>query len=145
MNIRTATKRDRDILCELIISLFLIEEDFTVNSEKQLRGIDMLLADNRSVILVAEEDNRVIGMVTCQLLISTAEGAYSGLVEDMVVHKDFRGKGIGTKLIEASIAWAKSQGATRVQLLADRTNSRALDFYNKNGWSETKMFALRHY
>jgi hypothetical protein len=35
------------------------------------------------------------------------------------------------------------QGMTRLQLLADKSNSPALAFYTRQGWQSTQLFALR--
>lgn len=36
---------------------------------------------------------QVVGMITVQKLISTAEGGYVGLVEDVIIEPEVRGKG----------------------------------------------------
>ena len=92
---------------------------------------------------VAEVEGAVVGMGTAQLLISTAEGGVGALVEDIVVDTQWRGRGIGRKLVAALERWALDHGATRLQLLADRTNFSALDFYDRIGWRPTRMICLR--
>lgn len=39
--------------------------------------------------------------------------------------------------------WARDRGVTRLQLLADLTNARALDFYDHLGWQSTRLICLR--
>jgi GNAT superfamily N-acetyltransferase len=46
-------------------------------------------------------------------------------------------------LLHAAVDWAREQGATRIQLLADSRNVPALIFYRKQGWKQTNMIALR--
>jgi GNAT superfamily N-acetyltransferase len=82
-------------------------------------------------------------MASIQTLISTAEGGPVGLVEDVVVAKSWRGRGIGQNLLEALGDWARQHGLTRLQLLADRHNRNALDFYAKDGWQPTALICLR--
>jgi GNAT superfamily N-acetyltransferase len=82
-------------------------------------------------------------MVSAQLVISTAEGAPSAWVEDMVVRADCRGEGLGRALLEALLAWAADQGATRAQLLVDLDNAPALGYYQHLGWQATKLAARR--
>ncbi len=82
-------------------------------------------------------------MVTVQLVVSTAEGGASGLLEDMVVQEEARGGGIGARLLQAAEGWAFERGATRIQLLADRMNLPALRFYRRMGWSGTQLVCLR--
>ncbi len=94
-------------------------------------------------MLVAERAGAVIGMVTAQLVVSTAEGGASAWVEDMVVAAPERGRGVGRRLLEAIEAWATARGASRLQLLADRENAPALAFYARLGWSPTRLVCLR--
>jgi GNAT superfamily N-acetyltransferase len=82
-------------------------------------------------------------MCTAQSLVSTAEGAMVALVEDLVVDVRYRGMGIGLKLMSAVESWARKHGMPRMQLLADRTNFSALDFYDKLGWCPTRLICLR--
>ncbi len=145
VSIRPAREQDLDRLVGLLRLLFAIEEDFDIDAAKQRRGLALLLGDERACVLVAEQDGEVVGMCTGQLVISTAEGGSSMLVEDVVVAPDQRGNGIGRSLMAALIAWAKSRGVTRMQLLADKNNSPALAFYDRIGWGTTAMICLRRH
>lgn len=142
--IRRAAASDIDALVALLNELFSIEEDFTPDESRQRRGLGLLLESPETrCALVAEADGQVAGMCTAQLVISTAEGGPSALVEDVVVTKAFRGKGIGKQLTAAIGAWAASVGCTRMQLLADQNNDPALRFYQKLGWTRTQLVCLR--
>lgn len=142
--IRGATPADLERLVRLLETLFSIEADFRPDSERQRRGLALMLAEpERRVVLVAEREGAVVGMVTAQLVVSTAEGGPSALVEDMVVESAERGRGIGRRLLSAAEAWAAARGATRLQLLADRENAPALGFYGRAGWRPTRLVCLR--
>ncbi len=82
-------------------------------------------------------------MVSAQLVISTAMGAPSAWIEDMVVLGQFRGQGVGTALLEKAKEWAKSKGAKRIQLVADADNTSALDFYKNLDWQPTRLFTWK--
>lgn len=142
--LRPARPEDLDALVRLLAQLFALEQDFTPDEARQRRGLAMLLErPGSAAVLVAEKDGRVAGMVTAQLVVSTAEGALSALVEDMVVDEAERGGGLGRLLLHGIEAWAARLGATRLQLLADRDNAPALAFYARLGWSPTRLVALR--
>jgi len=143
--IGTARIQDIPALQSLLTALFSIETDFRSDAELQRRGLAMLLEDrDRAVVLVARDAGGLaVAMASAQLVISTAEGAPSAWIEDVVVREDFRGKGIGEALVSALCAWAHDRGATRAQLLADRTNEAALEFYRRGGWTETRLGAWR--
>lgn len=144
INIRNARHSDIPVLIELLKALFTIEEDFVFDEEKQRRGLQLMLDDKENrCILTAECDNQVIGMISGQVMISTAEGGLSVMVEDVVIKEDYRGQGIGSRLIKAMESWATEKGALRMQLLADMNNSSALEFYKKLKWNSTKLICLQ--
>ncbi len=41
------------------------------------------------------------------------------------------------------VSWSVKRGLTRLQLLADRNNRPALDFYRRIGWRSTQLICLR--
>jgi ribosomal protein S18 acetylase RimI-like enzyme len=145
VHIRNAQRSDMDAMVDLLEVLFSIEDDFSVDKARQRRGLKLMLDGclKHRCIKVAEVNGKVIGMCTAQTLISTAEGGIVALVEDVVVDLQFRDRGIGRKLMESIEDWSRSRGATRMQLLADRTNFSALDFYDKIGWLPTQLICLR--
>jgi GNAT superfamily N-acetyltransferase len=145
LRIRPARHDDLEAMVTLLQALFAIEEDFVPDPDRQRRGLIRFLdgCSKHRCIMVAQSVNQVIAMATLQILISTAEGGPVGLVEDVVVQEDFRGKGIGRRLMAALAAWSAERGLLRLQLLADRTNFSALDFYNKSGWLPTRLICLR--
>lgn len=128
----------------LLRQLFELEADFRPDEARQRRGLALMLEEpERRGVLVAERGRAVVGMVTAQLVVSTAEGAPSALVEDMVVDASERGRGVGAALLRAIEAWAHARGATRLQLLADRENAPAIAFYGRMGWTRTRLVCLR--
>jgi len=141
--IRLARLGDLDRLVVLLGELFAIEADFSSDTERQKRGLLLMLDSSQACVLVAEAEGTVIGMATGQLTISTAEGGPALLVEDVVVAKDWRGFGIGRRLLIELGGWATSRNACRLQLLADRNNVAGLDFYRKLGWRSTELICLR--
>ncbi len=141
--IRRATAADLESMVELLAELFAIETDFAIDTVKQRKGLIILLRTRTASLWVAQHAQQIVGMVSAQLNISTAEGALSALLEDLFVRSEFRREGIGTRLLQAAINWAECKGAKRVQLLADQHNQRALEFYRNAGWSATHMTALR--
>jgi ribosomal protein S18 acetylase RimI-like enzyme len=143
--IRDARPDDLEALVALLEALFSIEEDFDVDEARQRRGLSMMLdgCGKHRCVKVAEADGRVVGMCSAQMLISTAMGGWGAMVEDMVVAAPHRGEGIGRQLMDAIVHWARARGLTRLQLLADRTNFSALDFYDRMGWHPTRLICLR--
>jgi GNAT superfamily N-acetyltransferase len=143
--IRPAKTADIPSLCSLLSELFLIESDFSPDSQKQAKGLSLILTDRSgsAAVLVAEKEDEIVGMCSVQTLISTAEGGPAGFVEDLVVRKDCRGNGIGSRLLSEILTWCDTKGISRVQLLRDSDNNNALTFYAANGWRSTKLVCMR--
>lgn len=142
--VRPARAADLDSLVELLRVLFSIEQDFVFDASRQRRGLAMMLDNPLGCLLVAEvAEGRVVGMCSGQLLVSTAEGEHSLLVEDVVVDEQWRGRGVGRLLMRAMGQWGGDNGVSRLQLLADRNNGPALAFYRRLGWMGTELICLR--
>jgi len=82
-------------------------------------------------------------MVTILFTVSTAEGDRAAWLEDMVVHPDCRGRGIGRRLLNHALAEAKMAGCTRITLLTDGENHRAMRFYSRAGFVRSAMTPFR--
>jgi len=141
----SALHSDISELSALLTLLFTIEQDFNPDLAKQQQGLKLLLQNpvTANICVARNSAGKVIGMVTAQLVISTAQGAASAWVEDMVVAAEYRGRGIGKALLNTAQAWAKSQGATRLQLLVDTSNSEGLAYYAHLNWQSTQLQARR--
>jgi len=132
-------------LVHLLSVLFSIERDFNPDISKQQKGLQLILENKATAIIqvARNKTGKVIGMVSAQLVISTAEGASSAWVEDMVIDATYRGQGIGKQLLENVGVWAKNKGATRAQLLVDIENIDAIGYYAHLHWETTQLQARR--
>ncbi|WP_309398760.1 GNAT family N-acetyltransferase [Cerasicoccus maritimus] len=139
MAIRLAQESDLNALVELLRQLTKVERDFAFNAEKQRTGLKLLLDKPDAYILVAEVSGVVAAMATIQELISTTEGGVVGLIEDVVVHYSFRGKGVGRQMMDHLKATAEVKGYHRLQLLADMHNPPAEAFYQKQNYRPTSL------
>lgn len=84
-------------------------------------------------------------MCSIQTLISTAEGGKVGILEDLIVDKDFREKSIGSKLLSEVEKYCKENNILRLTLLADKDNKGAVGFYNSKNWKFTNLIVLRKF
>lgn len=144
MDIRTAVLADIPALCSLLDQLFAQEAEFSPDRAAQERGLSEIIRNAATgEILVACEFGRIIGMVNLLYTVSTALGAPAALLEDMVVDTAARDRGLGTQLLEAAIATAKSRGCRRITLLTDADNADAQRFYARQGFARSSMIPLR--
>jgi GNAT superfamily N-acetyltransferase len=139
-----ATANDLPQLADLLAELFTLESDFQPERDKQLRGLRLILENpDLGKLFALRIGGEVAGMANALITVSTAEGGRVLLLEDVIVRREHRGGGLGRRLVEHVLAWAREQGMTRITLLADRDNRAALDFYRRLGFEPSHMTVLR--
>jgi GNAT superfamily N-acetyltransferase len=144
VNIEFASADDLPSLADLLAELFTLEADFQPDRNKQLAGLKLILDHpDMGRLFVLRVEGKVAGMANALITISTAEGRRVLLLEDVIVKSTHRGAGLGRRLVEHVLAWAKAEGISRVTLLADKDNASALGFYQQLGFKPSAMSVLR--
>ena len=142
--VEPATLEDTEVLTTLLTTLFHEEEDFVPDRDKQMHGIQLILEQpNRGRIFVVRNEHTIIGMVNLLFTISTAEGGFVILMEDVVVHPDHRGQHYGSMLIEYVIQFAKDKDFRRITLLTDKISEQSQRFFQRYGFVHSKMIPMR--
>jgi GNAT superfamily N-acetyltransferase len=142
--IEPATEADLDELSELLGELFSHESDFHPDKEKQLRGLRLIFEQpSRGRVFVLRRNGVIVGMINLLFTISTAEGGFVILLEDLVVHTQFQGQGYGNKLLEHAIDFAKKKNFLRITLLTDRPENVAQSFFRRHGFIDSSMIPMR--
>jgi GNAT superfamily N-acetyltransferase len=142
--IEPAIAEDLDELSGLLGELFSEESDFRPNKEKQLRGLRLIFEQpNRGRVFVLRRDRLIVGMINLLFTISTAEGGFVILLEDLVIHKEYRGHGYGSMLLDYAIEFARQKNFKRITLLTDRPELRSQSFFRKHGFYESPMLPMR--
>ena len=98
-----------------------------------------LFGDSLSAFIVAEEDQKIVGMLIAQVRQGLPYTAteMSGYIRDVAVTKDFREIGIGRELVEAGVDFLKSKNVEYIDLITGSTNNISNDFRKKMGFKET--------
>jgi GNAT superfamily N-acetyltransferase len=142
--IEPATEVDLDELSEMLGGLFAQEGDFRPDKEKQLRGLRLIFEQpSRGRVFVLRRNGAIVGMINLLFTISTAEGGFVMLLEDLVIHKQYQGKGYGSRLLQHAIDFAKQKNFLRVTLLTDRPENAAQEFFRHHGFVESSMIPMR--
>jgi len=142
--IEPATEADLDELSEMLGGLFSQEGDFRPDKEKQLRGLRLIFEQpSRGRVFVLRRNGAIVGMINLLFTISTAEGGFVILLEDLVIHKQYQGKGYGSKLLQHAIDFAKQKNFLRITLLTDRPENLAQEFFRHHDFVESSMIPMR--
>jgi GNAT superfamily N-acetyltransferase len=142
--IEPATEADLDELSEMLGGLFAQESDFRPDKDKQLRGLRLVFEQpSRGRVFVLRRDGAIVGMINLLFTISTAEGGFVILLEDLVIHQQFQAHGYGSKLLNHAIEFAREKNFLRITLLTDRPENQAQEFFRKHGFHESSMIPMR--
>src|SRR3954462_9550680 len=138
--IEPATEADLDELSKMLGELFSQESDFRPDKDKQLRGLRLIFEEpSRGRVFVLRRNRVIVGMINLLFTISTAEGGFVMVLEDLVVHNEFRGHGYGSMLLQHAIEFAKQKNFLRITLLTDRPEIKSQELFRRFGFYESSM------
>jgi N-acetylglutamate synthase-like GNAT family acetyltransferase len=144
--IEPATIEDLPLLTELLMDLFTQESDFRPNHANQMRGLRLILEQpSRGRIFVLRSPHQIIGMINLLFTISTAEGGFVIILEDLIIDNSFRRQGMGSELLNYAINYAKQKNFLRITLLTDRMSDSSIEFFEKHGFQRSDMVPMRLY
>ena len=108
-----------------------------------LQSLEALVQSPSSELWVAKEGNAIVGMATLNFLQRVM--GLVGYVDDVVVDAQHRGKGFGTKLLEAVIESARARGAGELALTSRPSREEANKLYQKLGFKlkETNSYRMK--
>lgn len=92
-------------------------------------------AEAQQAMYIAELDGMPAGCAYLVTLVDYFNLNPHAHLSVLAVSADAEGQGVGTALIDRSIAWAKERGSDRLTLSALVTNARARGLYERKGFS----------
>ena len=98
---------------------------------------------NKQFIYVAEDNQKIVGFITGEIL--SKKEWYTvqlGTINNLFVLEEYRGKGIGKKLMETMMDAFKEKGINNFELYALNNNENALKFYEKLGFRKYNVQML---
>jgi GNAT superfamily N-acetyltransferase len=114
-----------------------IYEDTTIGGEHPENYFDKHLAVvGPNQIWVAEQDSQVLGFVGLVLKGEEAE------VEPLIVNSRYRGKGIGTRLIQKAVSEARARGVRLLNVKPVARNLKTIQFFHEHGFTNLGFIEL---
>lgn len=92
-------------------------------------------ADSNQYLMIVESDKEIIG--TCHLTIMpslTFIGSTRMQIEAVRISQKYRNQGIGKRMINEAIEWAKLNSASIIQLTTNKKRTKAKNFYESIGF-----------
>ena len=148
LNFRKATKNDIPNLVALLADdeLGSQREDSSIPvNQRYLDSFDSIDKDPNNELTVVESNGELVGMLQLTFIpYLTHTGSWRCLIEGVRISRNYRGQGMGTRLINWSIERATEMKCSIVQLTSDKQRPDALRFYESLGFQAThEGFKLR--
>lgn len=144
MNVRKARVEDFTSIHKLILELAIFEKapnEVITTPDTLYKAIDQ--QPNWVFAWVCEDANEIIGAAVCYLRYSTWKGITLYL-EDLIVTQSKRRNGVGSKLLDEVILFAKQKGYSRVSWQVLDWNTDAIDFYENYKISKDNQWVNIH-
>ena len=106
------------------------------------KDLEAIVNSDTTLLFMAEEENEILGTLT--LVFNKIPTGDKLWIEDVVVDNSARGKGVGVKLLQFSITYAKRQGIKSINLTSSPERVAANNLYQKLGFMqrETNVYRL---
>lgn len=86
-------------------------------------------------IYVATKNSSAVGAFALLIMDNLGhQGASSGIVEDLVVHEEVRGQGIGKQMMEFAMLKCQERGCYKISLSSNLQREQAHKFYEALGY-----------
>jgi ribosomal protein S18 acetylase RimI-like enzyme len=145
---RAAVLEDREELEEIFLEELRFHKDLLpdiFNIPKEIITTDWLrniIDDENWSFLVFEYDGGLAGAIIYKVMESPEDVILKkrrfGYIEEMIVKEEFRGRGIGKRMVEVVSEDLRSKGITDIELDVWEKNENALGFYRKNGFIDMR-------
>ena len=111
-----------------------LEEDF-----------ELILNNTSTILFAIIEEEKMIGFMNIQCFYSIWSHGKVFFLDDFFIEENFRRKGYGEKALKDLQKYAKKSGIKRIQLMAENTNPRAIEFYRKHKFNEQEIHLFLKY
>lgn len=139
--VREVIKEDLEEVLQLY--LYLHEKSVPERSEHLISTWNQIVEDENHHLIVNIIDNKIISSCVCVIIPNlTRDVRPYALVENVVTHKDYRGKGYATECLNYAKDIALKQNCYKMMLLTGSKEQKTLDFYQNAGYNSTDKTAF---
>ncbi len=145
-SIRQATFQDVALLQKLNQEVFVdnykYDNDLMMDwalGESGKNYFTKAVSSTESACFIAEIDNEAVGYLSIGYKRTPFRKSRYLEVENIGVSPEFRSKGVGAMLIKKAKDWAKEHGYQRLAVSSYFQNTKAIEFYKRNGFSEMDL------
>jgi len=140
--IRHAGPGDEPAVVELVQQLALTFDLPTPIDEHYVRHF---LASPVSDVLLADDDDATVGLLSYAIVPGLFHAADSGLIESLVITEGHRGEGIGRLLLQTAVRLFEEAGCAEISVSAAAANEAAQKLYFDAGLTEASVLLEKHF
>lgn len=146
ISILEATEADLPAIEALLVELINTMDNPQGFTTPRLRdNCRFLINRTNSHLLVAKIGEIMVGLINFSLHQTATAPGMSGLIDELIVSKDYRGQGIGQKLVSAAINKCRQLGCCEIGVITGEVNTKAREFYKRCGFEEGSVFLEMHF
>lgn len=140
IEIRPPKKEDQKDIVDLFHQLVPEPAKFNYFADFEL---DLLIEEPNCHCLVIEHQGSIIGFGSL-VVFRTPVFGQKGRIEDIIIHEDHRGQGLGKKLMQKLISIAKEKNIKHIHLTSNPRREAARNLYLSLGFRQydTGVFVL---
>lgn len=133
LEIRSAAARDVAALAELSEQLGYP----STPREVRERLTRLRRAEDHRVFVAVAADGRLLGWIHAYVALRIESDPFVE-IGGLVVREEARGRGLGSRLVAAAEAWARSRGVPKLRVRSRTGRRRAHAFYRRLGFTDAK-------
>lgn len=126
MNIRTMTIDDYN----KVYDLWRNTPGVGLSEADERKKIDAFIQRNPGLCFVYEEGDAIVGTILC------GNDGRRGYIHHLVVREDYRGKGLGKKLVQKCLDGLKQIDILKCHLFVFANNEIGKAFWSGTGWKQ---------
>jgi len=121
------------------LELFVVqlnEHGVETDASKLREVMGKIVADERHgfILVAASENNEIVGVAFGSSFLGLEHGGESGWLEELYVLPEWRQNGIGARLVEEAIRFARQRGWRALDLEVEANHLRVLSLYERHGF-----------
>jgi len=128
-----------------LLKLYLhLHEEAVPEITEHLKNIwDTVIQDKNHHIIVNEIDNKIVSSCVCVIIPNLTRNIRPyAIIENVVTHKDYRGKGYATQCLDFAKRIAINDNCYKMMLLTGSKDDKTLNFYTNAGYNSSDKTAF---
>lgn len=141
MNIKIRRAKEKDI-GEILNLLYQLQRPKPKTASENTafrKRILQYLDEKDKEIIVAEQNSRIIGLVSIMLLPRLNRTKLELYIPELVISEDHRGLGVGKSLMESCVNTARKKKCFRIRLESGNQRKGAHLFYKRIGFEQSAL------